>query len=224
MKPLLGKTHLHGDVLGHHVAEGKVKVVMWFMDPRQVLVNYHHTMSTMACKMLGWEPVDWNTFHEAYKQHQMLEGDWFDFVRSWQPYFNCSNVLMLFYEDVAKDLVGTVKRIADFCGKNLSEDALSKIASCKPFDEPGRDPYKVFTPDQMKEFNVRFTSEMSGTEFEMRYPPKWECFQLRYENKDLWVPWALFCSWSIQELLICVSCWRSYERRVWQSLWLFNYS
>ncbi|ELU12203.1 hypothetical protein CAPTEDRAFT_123417, partial [Capitella teleta] len=169
MKPMLSKSHLHGDVLGHHVEAGEVKVIFWFMDPRQILVNYHTLLSTMACKMLGWKPVDWSVFHESYKRRQMFEGDWFDFIRSWQPHLRRKNVLTLYYEDVANDVKGSVERIAQFCGLDLSDEVKERVSKCVPFDAIGPNPESVFTKKQMEEFNERFNKEMAASESQKRY-------------------------------------------------------
>lgn len=170
MRPVLGMSHLYAQVLGHHVDEGKVKVVYWSMNPRNVLVKFHDTWCAQGSRWLGWPPVDWQTFFEAFRRKELFGGDWFDFTLGWLPYMNHKNVLPMHYEDVACDLEGAVRRVAEFCGKILSDELVAKIAGCCVFDDHGPvDPSERFSLEQMEYFNGRFADEMSGTPYAARY-------------------------------------------------------
>lgn len=57
----------------------------------------------------------------------------------WMPYWthikegwshrNHPNVLFMFYEDMNKDLPGTIRKVAKFLNKNLSDEQVTKLSS-----------------------------------------------------------------------------------------------
>ena len=50
-------------------------------------------------------------------------GLWFDHVLEWWKHRDAENILFLKYEDMKKDHCGAVKKIAEFIGYNLKEEA-----------------------------------------------------------------------------------------------------
>lgn len=54
-------------------------------------------------------------------------GTWFDHVKSWVSPPR-DNILVLFYEDVTRDMHGTVTKVADFMGCPLNKEQVEKIA------------------------------------------------------------------------------------------------
>lgn len=58
---------------------------------------------------------------------QVLESLYFGYVKSWWPYRNDPNVLLLHYSDVRKDLKGTVVKLAKFLGVKLNGAELKTV-------------------------------------------------------------------------------------------------
>jgi hypothetical protein len=54
-------------------------------------------------------------------------GSWYKHLASWWPHRNDPDVLFLRYEEVIRDLAGTARRVAAFCGLPLREDQLPRI-------------------------------------------------------------------------------------------------
>jgi hypothetical protein len=54
-------------------------------------------------------------------------GSWYKHVKSWWPHRHDPNVLFLRYEEVTRDLAGTARRVAAFCGLPLPEDQIPRI-------------------------------------------------------------------------------------------------
>lgn len=55
-------------------------------------------------------------------------GAWhFEYINEWWEYRNEPNVLMLHYADAKKDLPGTVSKLADFYGVNLTKDEKNTV-------------------------------------------------------------------------------------------------
>lgn len=171
LKPRLMKTHLQEKVIGEKLKRSKCKVIFQSMNPRNALIKYQHLCNMLGKKFLNWIPIDWDDYFEAFKRNQLIEGDWFDFTLGWLPYLNQDNFLVLTYEEAAKDLEGTVRKIAKFLEKDLTDEQVKKIAAIKPYDNTGPvEPSKKFTPEQMAFFNDHYKKKMAGTPFENLYP------------------------------------------------------
>ncbi len=86
---------------------------------------------------------------------QMSWGDYFDHQAQWYAYNkDRKNSLILFFEDMKKDLRGTIKKLSDFLGKNLSEKAIDIITYRTTFVNMSKDPKLAVTniPFLRKEF------------------------------------------------------------------------
>lgn len=58
-----------------------------------------------------------------------LEGIYWGYVKSWWPYRNDPNVILLHYSDVRKDLKGSVAKIAKFLDVKLSSSELNTVVN-----------------------------------------------------------------------------------------------
>ncbi|RMX49334.1 hypothetical protein pdam_00014438 [Pocillopora damicornis] len=61
-------------------------------------------------------------------------GPWFDHVLSWWKHKDDPDVLILKYEDMKEDLLGTIRKIATFIGKELPLETLERIVSQTSFN------------------------------------------------------------------------------------------
>ena len=147
--------------------QGKVRVIVWLMNPRNMLAKYFRLYNTLG-KHLDFPKVEWSLFLEMFKAQQLCEGDWFEHCKSWLPLINCPNVMFLRFEDVAKDRIHAVKRIVDFLGKQLKEDEIKRLADVVPMDKPGN-PKDLFSENQMEEFNKLYKEQMGSTMLAMEY-------------------------------------------------------
>lgn len=161
------KSHLPARFLKERIMKGKVRVIHWFMNPRNNLAKYHFLYNTKG-KHLNYPSVEWNTFYEMFKAEQLCEGDWFDTVQSYLPLISLPNVLTLRYEDVAADKRKGVERIADFLGLKFTPEEIDKLEKVAPFDKPGN-PAACFSPEQMEEFNKIYAKKMKGSFLEEEY-------------------------------------------------------
>lgn len=164
---LMFKSHLPSRFLHDRILKGKVRVIVWLMNPRNVLAKYFRLYNTTG-KHLNYPHVDWPLFWEMFKADQLCEGNWFDHAKSWLPLVNLPNVLFLRYEDVEKDRVHTVRRVVDFLGKQFTEEEIQKLADVVPFDKPGN-PKAIFSEEQMKEFNSLYKEKMGMSLLGMEY-------------------------------------------------------
>lgn len=64
-----------------------------------------------------------------YVTNEALTCGWFEHTKGWVNVLNDRNVLILFYEDVTKNMELTIRRIASFLGRSLTEEQVKNVAS-----------------------------------------------------------------------------------------------
>lgn len=67
-------------------------------------------------------------FFECFMRGEVAFGDYFDHVLSWYDRKDDPQVLLLCYETMRRDPLGTVKLVADFLSVRASADALAQVA------------------------------------------------------------------------------------------------
>lgn len=91
-------------------------------DGRDVAVSYYHFHTSH----LGLrEPFE--RFFERFVRGNVQYGSWFRHVAGWWTHRNDANVLFLTYEELVRDLPAAVRRIADFCGLQISAAEYPRI-------------------------------------------------------------------------------------------------
>ncbi|XP_032751012.1 carcinoembryonic antigen-related cell adhesion molecule 3-like [Rattus rattus] len=60
-------------------------------------------------------------------------GSWFEHIRGWLSMREWDNFLVLYYEDMKKDTMGSIKKICDFLGKKLEPDELNLVLKYSSF-------------------------------------------------------------------------------------------
>lgn len=63
--------------------------------------------------MIGFNG-NWDEFLEFFIKGNAYYGSWYDHVAEWWTHRNDENVLFLWYEDLLRDLSGSVRKIAAF--------------------------------------------------------------------------------------------------------------
>ncbi len=98
----------------------KAKCIYVARDGRDVAVSYFH--SHLNRKMPFCQ------FFELFLQNKTdwLEG-YFEHVRGWYAHKDDPNILFLKYEDLSRDLAGSVRKVIDFCGFEIPPERLPGI-------------------------------------------------------------------------------------------------
>lgn len=164
--PRVYKTHFPARMMERHMT-GKAKVIFWSADLRGILPKYCHMYNTLG-KFLKFPDITWENFFELFKEKQLFEGDWFETTKSFLPYIGKENFLFLEYEEAAKDLMGAIRKIAEFLNIELSGEQVEKLAKIVPFDQ-FPDWTKSFTPEQVEYYNDVYAKNMKGTILENKY-------------------------------------------------------
>ncbi|CAH0701634.1 unnamed protein product [Spodoptera exigua] len=117
------KTHLPMSLLPPTLLD-TAKVVYVARDPRDVAVScyYHARLFKMLKPDKSFKDF-WNLFHrDLYTLTPFFE----HVKEAWEKR-NEPNMLFLFYEELSKDLPTSINRVADFFGKKLNEEQMSRL-------------------------------------------------------------------------------------------------
>ena len=164
--PRVFKSRLPARMLYRHLT-GKVKVIFWTMDPREMLVKYHDFYNNKG-KILNFPPIDFNHFFKLFQEQQLFEGDWFDTTLSFLPYVNNDNFLFLRQEEAAKDLRGTVRKLAQFLEIDVSDGQLTDVEKVAPFDDVGGW-QRYISEEQLQWYRRKYAQMMADTILESTY-------------------------------------------------------
>ncbi|KAF8768065.1 Sulfotransferase 1C2 like protein [Argiope bruennichi] len=97
----------------------EAKYIFVARNPKDCCVSfYHHTES-----MPGYcfEDGDFDDYFELFINGEVDFGDYFDTTLSWWDHRNDPNVLFITYEQLKKDTINNVLKIADFIGPEYKE-------------------------------------------------------------------------------------------------------
>ncbi|XP_035683560.1 sulfotransferase family cytosolic 1B member 1-like isoform X3 [Branchiostoma floridae] len=139
--PRIFKTHLPIRFAPRGVSkpQNKVKVLVMMRNPKDSAVSYYH-FSNKLCPLLGLgEPPAWEEFARAFVGGQIQYGDFCDHVLGWWQMRDDLHFLFLKYEDMKKDLPGSVQTIATFLDITLDGAAIAAIAEESTFDRMKQD-------------------------------------------------------------------------------------
>jgi hypothetical protein len=113
--PRIMKTHLNYEEL-RPPKDSKVLYVTRNEFDTLLSAHHHHSLGYGA-------RLDFNTFF----RQTLIANPWSVHLKSWWPHRADENVLHVRYEDMVKDLEGTLRRVAAFCGIPVDESRMGDI-------------------------------------------------------------------------------------------------
>ncbi|XP_078614172.1 sulfotransferase 6B1-like [Branchiostoma floridae x Branchiostoma japonicum] len=125
--PRLMFTHLHPKMAPPGLAArvNKVKTIVLLRNPKDVCVSFYHYLQKSPHLK---SPESWEQHNKDFLNGKMpFSGDYFDHVLSWWKMRNDPHFLFVKYEDMKKDFRSSVKTIAAFLEKELTDEQLSLI-------------------------------------------------------------------------------------------------
>ncbi|XP_049740800.1 sulfotransferase 6B1-like [Elephas maximus indicus] len=125
-------THLSYDMLPMKIKIKQCKVIYVVRNPKDTAVSLYHYYRDNP----NLPPTaTWAEFLELFLRGDVVYGSWFDHVLSWEDHKNDENVLIIFYEEMKKDVSKTIKEITAFLGIHVSDSEINKIAWKTSFSE-----------------------------------------------------------------------------------------
>ncbi|KAK7494828.1 hypothetical protein BaRGS_00013955 [Batillaria attramentaria] len=113
------------------VFEKGVKIIYVMRNPKDVAVSaYNHLASVTD----DFRNLSFSDFLSLYMDGKVYYGDWYDHVFSWFARCRGSrNILVVKYEDMKRDLLTEVKRVAKFLDQPMDGDTADRIARACSF-------------------------------------------------------------------------------------------
>lgn len=111
--PRVFKSHL----TYRKIPKGPCKYIYVARDGKDVAVSYYHFYTTH----MGFKGT-FDEFFDRFLRGEVHYGSWFRHVRAWWQRRDDPNVLFLYYEELAADLPGCLRRISAFCGLEVDPE------------------------------------------------------------------------------------------------------
>ncbi|XP_011684337.1 PREDICTED: sulfotransferase 1C4-like [Wasmannia auropunctata] len=187
--PRFIKSHIPIDLLPTVINSG-CKIVYVARNPRDVVVSWYNFQKDI--KIFEFQGsferfcnnfMDDNTHYSPYWKH----------VKEAWAIRDKANMLFLFYEDLIKDLPGTIKKIAAFFGKAYSDEQIAKLAEHLKIENFRKNPMvnqpspsSTMNPEAfIRQGQVNSWKEMFTSEIEEKFN-KWVADNLK--DTDLTFP------------------------------------
>ncbi|XP_067856202.1 sulfotransferase 4A1 isoform X3 [Heptranchias perlo] len=122
--PRLIKSHLPYRFLPTDLHNGQSKVICMARNPKDLVVSYyqfHRSLRTMSYRGTFQE------FCRRFMNDKLGYGSWFEHVQEFWEHRMDSNVLFLLYEDMHKNLAGTVELLVRFLGVSYDKTQMEAI-------------------------------------------------------------------------------------------------
>lgn len=126
------KTHLPYRFFGQQLKTKKVKLILGARNIKDTLVSMYHFYRMN--EDFGCMEGPFSEFFELFRDKHLAYGDWFDYNLDFWENRDSYSFFLLKYEDMHKNPKATIKRLAEFLEKELTEEQVDTIASFVRFD------------------------------------------------------------------------------------------
>ncbi|XP_035828597.1 sulfotransferase family cytosolic 1B member 1 isoform X2 [Aplysia californica] len=127
------KTHLPFPLLPNQMKEKKPKIIYIARNPKDTLVSLYHFAVKFFAPVQRFQGT-YDQFCELFAEDKAIYGPWWKHVLEAWKCRDDDNVLVLFYEDLQKDLPGVVRQVASFLGKSLTDAEVDAVAKHCTFE------------------------------------------------------------------------------------------
>ncbi|XP_073511887.1 sulfotransferase 2B1-like [Phyllobates terribilis] len=108
----------------------KAKVIYTIRDPKDAAVSlYYYSIMSTVYK----HPESMDRFLKEFLTDNVPYGSWFNHVKGWMEMLGKDNFMFHTYEDLQKDLRGSVIKICKFLGKELDDEAVDSVVENASF-------------------------------------------------------------------------------------------
>jgi hypothetical protein len=122
--PRVFKSHLYYKL----IPKGPCKYIYVVRNGKDVAVSvFHYSQTHMGAKM------DFGTFFDLFLKGKHRFGPWFKHVGQWWENRHNLNVMFLTYEELTRDRERAIRKIIDFCGKEVEPEKFSRIMERSSF-------------------------------------------------------------------------------------------
>ncbi|XP_053373148.1 sulfotransferase 1A1-like [Mercenaria mercenaria] len=124
--PRMIKSHLPSFLLPEQLQNGKGKIIYIYRNPKDVATSYFRLLQWWD--QIGEDPNSFNEFVDNFVNGKVLFNSWSKHVLGYWDKRCDRNVLLLTYEEVVRDMPSAIRKIAEFLGRSLTNEDVTKIA------------------------------------------------------------------------------------------------
>ncbi|XP_048767572.2 estrogen sulfotransferase-like [Ostrea edulis] len=136
--PRIIKTHLPLRLLPEEINKIHPKIVYIARNPKDVVVSYFHLVSSLrSITRYNGKLTD---FVDSFLKDRVPYSPWSRHVLEFWEIKDQPSILFLTYEDMTKDLEGSIKKVAAFLQRDLTTEDVQRIAKHCSFDEMKKNP------------------------------------------------------------------------------------
>ena len=136
--PHVMKSHLPVRYFQKCIDKQSAKIIVVMRNVKDCLVSYYHFMRMN--KDLADFDGTFDEFFEMFENKTLAFGDYFDHVTGWWKQRDKPNILVVFYEDMKRDLTKEIQRVAKFLNRHLNENELAAIVKESIFETMQKNP------------------------------------------------------------------------------------
>ncbi|MCB9700474.1 MAG: sulfotransferase domain-containing protein [Myxococcales bacterium] len=117
------KTHLDAE---HVPYSADARYIVVVRDPRDVVASAYHFAASVVHTLIDvrFEADEWI---EMVLEDRLVFGSWAAHTASWWGLRRRPNVLLVTFAEVTRDLEGAVRRVAEFLGVRLDDEARARV-------------------------------------------------------------------------------------------------
>ncbi|XP_042296132.1 sulfotransferase 2B1-like [Sceloporus undulatus] len=130
--PRLLTTHLPFQISPKSLLHSEAKVIYTLRNPKDVLISYYHFAKLYDGLK---DPGTVEEFLEEFLSGNVPIGSWFDHVKGWLEMKDRSNFFFITYEELQKDLRGSVEKICHFLGKEINRQQIDAVVENASFQK-----------------------------------------------------------------------------------------
>jgi sulfotransferase len=130
-RPRLFKTHLPVQFMPPKVYEVKPKIIHIQREVKDVAVSCYHLR-----RNIGHEDIPNIEQHfDQFLNDRVLVAPYREHILNWINLPDYDNILYLTYEEQVSDMSGTIRKVAGFLGKELSDGQVEELKDHLSFDK-----------------------------------------------------------------------------------------
>ncbi|XP_023313154.1 sulfotransferase family cytosolic 1B member 1-like [Anoplophora glabripennis] len=119
------RSHLPISLLSPSFFQSGCKVIYCARNPKDLVVSYYHILQFFKPKES--ESVSFKAFWNAFRSNWTIYSPYFEHLKEAWKKRNEKNFMFLFYEDTMKDLKQGIVNMAEFLGKELTNDQQERL-------------------------------------------------------------------------------------------------
>ncbi|KAM4015717.1 sulfotransferase 2B1-like isoform 1-T2 [Anomaloglossus baeobatrachus] len=140
--PRLITSHLPKQIFMKSFKNSKAKIIYTIRNPKDAAVSLYYFAIMSAFYR---DPGSMDSFLKEFLTEKMPYGSWFEHVKGWMEMQGKDNFMFQTYEDLQKDLRGSVIKICTFLGKELDDKAVDSVVENSSFNNMKQNKMANFT-------------------------------------------------------------------------------